>query len=235
MMKISFLSRILDLLSPRLCPICGRRLSITERTICGPCELLYLPYTYFEMNPYENRMARHFWGQFPIEKAAGMFFYFRKRHTNRVIFKMKYFNHPETGVELGQMLARRFQPWGFFDDITAIMPMPLAKKRQKQRGYNQSMMLAQGISKVTGIPVIDGIVERLTFSESQTKKGPQERRENVKNAFRLKSTDDLSGSHILIVDDVVTTGWTVIACAQQLAKAGDLKISVASVAVSHYI
>ena len=127
------------------------------------------------------------------------------------------------------MAARELQLTDFFEGIEAIIPVPLAKKRQRQRGYNQSMEIAKGISEITGLPIYNKVVRRNIFEDSQTSKGRWERNENVDKVFELLDGESIRGRHLLVVDDVVTTGATVVACCRQLVKAGNVKISVMSI------
>ena len=127
---------------------------------------------------------------------------------------------------MGRMMARELQKSDFFEGIDAIVPIPLAKKRQRQRGYNQSEMLATGVSEITGLPIYNKVVKRTTFEGSQTNRGRWERNENVEKVFQLTDSEALHGKHILIIDDVVTTGATIIACAKELSKAEDVRFSI---------
>ena len=226
-MKVSFWHQLLDLLAPRLCVVCGRRLSLTEQVLCTSCNM-HLPRTGFQLNAYDNPMARLFWGLFPVERAAALFRYEAGSGVSSVIYDLKYHNQPEIGREMGRLVAAEFSDAGFFDGIDAIVPVPLARKRQWQRGYNQSLCIAQGISRVTGLPVRNGVVCRTRFVQSQTQMGRWERQENVENVFGLKDADAIRGRHILLIDDVVTTGATMTACARELLKAGDVKLSLLS-------
>ncbi len=225
MKPISFWHRLLDLISPRLCVVCGCRLSVTEEILCAKCNF-HLPRTDFHRDACDNEMARLFWGQIPIERATALFFYEAHAETANIIYELKYKNHPEIGETIGRLLAREIQPSGFFDGIDVIVPIPLAKRRQRQRGYNQSQEIARGVGEVTGLPIDDRVVRRTAFEGSQTSKGRWERNENVEHVFELADTETVHGKHLLLIDDVVTTGATVLACAQELAKAGDVKISV---------
>ena len=224
-MVISFWHRLLDLISPRLCVVCGQRLTVSEETICTKCNL-HLPRTGFQQDPYENEMAKLFWHQIPIERATALFYYESHSDTANIIYMLKYNNHPEIGEVIGRMTARELQTNDFFDGIDAIVPVPLAKKRLRHRGYNQSVEIAKGISEITGLPIYNKVVRRNTFEGSQTNKGRWERNENVEKVFELIDSETVHGKHLLIVDDVVTTGATVIACAKELCKAGNVKVSV---------
>ena len=225
MQRISFWGRLLDLISPRVCVVCGGRLTVTEETLCSKC-YLHLPRTDFGSDLYENVMAKLFWGQIQIEKATALFYYEPHAETANILYELKYKNHPEIGEVMGRMMARELQKNGLFDDIDAIVPVPLARKRERERGYNQSLMLAKGVSEVTGLPIYNKVVRRTKFVGSQTHRGRWERNENVADVFELMDGESIRGKHLLLIDDVVTTGATIIACAQEMQKASDVKISV---------
>ena len=225
MQMISFWGRLLDLISPRVCVVCGGRLTVTEETLCSKC-YLHLPRTDFGSDLYENVMAKLFWGQIQIEKASALFYYEPHAETANILYELKYKNHPEIGEVMGRMMARELQKSGLFDDIDAIVPVPLARKREHERGYNQSLMLAKGVSEVTGLPIYNKVVRRTKFVGSQTHRGRWERNENVADVFELMDGESICGKHLLLIDDVVTTGATIIACAQEMQKASDVKISV---------
>jgi ComF family protein len=186
---------------------------------------LHLPRTDFDNDLYENVMAKLFWGQIKLEKATALFYYEAHAETAKILYELKYKNHPEIGVVMGRMMAKELMRSGLFDDIDAIVPVPLAKKRERQRGYNQSLELAKGVSEVTGLPIANLVIRRTKFVGSQTQRGRWERNENVAHVFELVD-ENISGQHLLLIDDVVTTGATVIACAKEMQKASNVKISV---------
>ena len=226
-MKIRPWHRLLDLLNPRLCVVCGRRLSLTEQVLCVSCNM-HLPRTDFHLNAYDNTLARLFWGIIPVERAAALFYYEAHSETSSILYDLKYHSHPEIGHEMGRLMAADISASGFFDGIDMVIPVPLARKRQWQRGYNQSLYIAKGISRETGLPVYDKVVCRTKFEKSQTQIGHRERRENVEDVFKLKDADSIRGRHVLLVDDIITTGATMAACARELLKAGNAKISLLS-------
>ena len=227
MKKISLWLRLLDLVAPRLCVACGCRLSPTERVVCAACNL-HLPRTAFQFQPYDNDMTRLFWGVIPVERAAALFYYGGGSSVSRILYDLKYHDRPEIGVEMGQLMATEFMAAGFFDGIDLIVPVPLAKKRLRHRGYNQSRCIADVISRVTGLPVYDRIVCRTRFVKSQTELHFWERQANVEGVFEVEDAEPLRGRHVLLVDDVVTTGATMTACARELMKAGDVRLSLLS-------
>ena len=226
-MKTSFWSRLFDLVAPRCCVICDNRLSPGEEAICGKCHL-HLPRTHYERSAHDNPLARLFWGLLPVERAAALFFYQPQSESARLIYNLKYFQRPDIGITMGRMAARQFSPHDFFTGIDAIVPIPVTRTRRWHRGYNQSEQIAIGISSATGLPIYKKVVARDHFTESQSHKSAMARRDNVENAFRLRDAGKVSGKHLLIVDDIVTTGSTITACGQEICKAGGVKLSILS-------
>ncbi len=220
-------SRILDLIAPRACLVCGMRLSASEQALCAACNR-HLPRTGFVLSPRDNELAREFWGQAKVEKAASLIYYTPKSDPARLIYALKYFSKPNTGIVLGRIMATEFAPHGFFDGVDVLLPVPLTRRRRWQRGYNQSDYIAQGLSDVTGLPVDTGSLLRTKFTASQTHLGWREKKDNVENTFRLASDADLAGKHVMVVDDVITSGATVLACISAVAGLPDVRFSVVS-------
>ena len=225
MERISFFSRILDILGPRRCVICRQRLCSTEVRLCGVCSMR-LPRTVFVSSPTDNDMTRLLWGYIPVEKAVALIYYAPGSRMSRMVHSAKYGHNGELCVALGELMARETAGSGFFEGIDLMVPVPLTSGRRRKRGYNQSELLARGISNITGIPVETKAVRRQRFDGSQTGKDRFQRRENVENAFLLADGKRVAGHHLLLIDDIMTTGSTAIACARELMKAGDVKISV---------
>ena len=146
-------TRILDFISPRLCVVCGERLSPTERSLCSVC-LLHLPRTTYQFSPDDNPMAQLFWHLTPIERAAALLYYEPHSELASLIYDLKYHDRPDIGEDMGRLMANEMQLAHFFDDIDVLLPVPLSRKRLRQRGYNQSEQLAIGISDITHLPVI---------------------------------------------------------------------------------
>ena len=224
---ISLLARLIDTLAPRSCTMCGGRLSITEEVMCACCNH-QLPRTDYSKSAYDNKLVRLFWGRIPIEKGTAFFFYKAHSNTSRLIYQLKYGHHPEIGECLGRIVAAELAQEAFFDEITAVVPVPLARQRERERGYNQSREIARGISAETGLPVLDKVIERISFHGSQTQKGRWERNENVEKAFRLLDASPLNNQHILLIDDVITSGATLVAAAKEVLKGENTKVSVLS-------
>lgn len=226
-LTISIFSRLLDVIAPRQCPVCHRRLSVTEQLICASCNR-HLPRTDHALDFHDNELSRLFWGRFPIERAFALVRHEPKSEMANIVYRLKYGRFASTGIKMGEFIAKELRDTDFFEGITAIVPVPLTKKRQRQRGFNQSLQLARGLSAITGIPVLQNCVSRSSFAGSQTTLNRLERAENVKEAFQLTDVAALTGQHVLIVDDVVTTGATMTSLAQQLLQAKEVKISVLS-------
>jgi ComF family protein len=225
---INFWERLANTISPRACAICGCRLTLGEAPICAVCNL-GLPRTRYAEDPYENEMAKLFWGRIPIERCAAFFFYRAGSGPSNVIYHLKYHGQPEIGIMMGQIIAQEFDENNFFDGIDVLVPVPLAKERRRQRGFNQSEEIANGVGEATGIAVANKVVRRNSFVESQTHKDRWARADNVENAFQLLNAEQIKGKHVMVIDDVVTTGATICACVKELIKAGDVKISVLSI------
>lgn len=230
-MKMRFLTELFDLLAPRECAICSQRLAATESVICAECHL-NLPLTGFQQTPYENPLAHLFWGLIPVEKAVAYFYYIPHTKTSRMIHQLKYSQQPEIGEHLGRIMARELQRHDFFSDIDAIVPVPVTSQRRRERGYNQSMEIARGIREVARLPILSKTIKRIHFTTSQTRMRGWERRENVADAFQLVHQEEARGKHLLLVDDIITTGATITACAQELCKAGGVRISIAALGFS---
>ena len=222
---MNWITRILDFISPRLCVVCGHRLAPTERSLCSVC-LFHLPRTDFHQKPLDNPMAQLFWGLAPIEKAAALFYYHPHSETAQLVYRLKYNNRPDIGEDMGRVMANELQATDFFSDIDVLLPVPLASKRLRQRGYNQSEQLAIGISDITHLPIVSKVLRRKHFQQSQTTLNRWQRQENVTDTFQLKEEHLLQGKHVLLIDDICTTGATLIACANVLKTIEGIRISV---------
>lgn len=229
----NFFVRFMSLVAPKACAVCGCKLGVGENVICSVCTS-QLPRTNLHQHPADNIMARLFWGRLPVERAAALFYYEPQSEISRIIYSMKYRRHPENAEHMGRMVAKEFGASGFFNDIDAVLPVPLARKRQRSRGYNQSFEIAKGIKGVTGIAVINDAIVRRTFTESQTHKSRWQRMENVEDAFELRKPELLHGKHILMVDDVVTTGSTITACGREAMRAKNVRISILTLGFTRY-
>lgn len=223
------LNKLLDLVAPRFCVVCGNRLAVSEDYVCSVCNL-HLPRTGFQSHADDNQMVRMLWGLMPVERATALFYYAPGTQTTHILETLKYNDQPEIGITMGRLMAQELKESGFFDGIDLIIPIPLARSRQRQRGYNQCTMLARGVSEATGIQVVESVVIRERFEKSQTRLDRWERLENVEGLFALRNPQSLRGKHVLLIDDVMTTGATVCSCSQPLQQVEGLRISVLTLA-----
>lgn len=224
---------ILNTLFPRYCCVCGRRLLESEQDLCLNC-LFELPMTNLH-GKKGSTFERILWDDAVYTQHANSMLYYRsKSNYCRIYFMFKYHNRPEITVNFGRMMAQELQGTDFFEGIDCMVPVPLSPQRMKQRGYNQSERLAYGISLITGIPIDTTSVIRNVDNPTQTHMSISERRRNVQGIFELADAEALQNKHVLIVDDVITTGSTTRACARAVLKAEGTKISIISLGTSQF-
>lgn len=222
-------SDISDFLLPRQCVMCGNRLTTYEKHLCTTC-FMHLPTTDYHKVAH-SLLEKQFWGLFPVGRAVAMFHHDGEQ-TRHILYDIKYWGHPELATYLASVYARELQESHFFEGVDAIIPLPLHWCRQMKRHYNQSHYIAQGIHQVTGLPIYKNVVKRTANNSSQTRKNAHERMENVRDIFCLKHPEAIAGKHLLLVDDVTTTGATLTSCAKELAKAPGVTISILTLAVA---
>jgi ComF family protein len=218
----------ISLLFPRLCYGCGDHLLRNEKLICTDC-YVQIPRTGYDKE-IDNPVAKLFWGRCLIEKAAAFSFYNKGSRIRRLIHNLKYRGITEVGIELGKIYGRSLKNSGFTDDIDLIIPVPLHYSKRKIRGYNQSELIASGISETSGVPLDLGSLNRIKSSDTQTKRSRYDRWTNVEGIFTVTGPDTIRGKHILIVDDVITTGSTIESCANELLKIEGVRVSVVALA-----
>lgn len=218
-------TRILDFISPRLCVVCGERLSPTERSLCSVC-MLHLPRTTYQFSPDDNPMAQLFWHLTSVKRAAALLYYEPHSELARLIYDLKYHDRPDIGEDMGRLMANEMQLAHYFDGIDVLLPVPLSRKRLRQRGYNQSEQLAIGISDIIHLPIITKALRRKHFLKSQTRLSRHERQENVEDMFELRDSSLLEGKHVLLIDDICTTGATLTACVDVLKNIPGIRLSV---------
>ena len=177
-------------------------------------------------------MERLFWGKVPLERATSFFFYRKGSDFRQILHQLNGGGRKELGATMGRYMASELLPSGFFKGIDVIIPVPLHKKKQQLRGYNQSEWIVRGIAVVTGISVNTESIIRRKNTETQTRKSAFERWENVDGIFELHSSEPLQGKHVLVVDDVLTTGATTVACASALMEVQGIRISILTLAVA---
>ena len=220
----------MSLLFPRLCYACGAHLLRNEKLICTECHV-FIPRTGFHLKR-ENPVEQLFWGRCKIEKAAAYSFYNRGSRIRRLIHNLKYRGAREAGFEIGRIYGDALRISGFTDDIDLIMPVPLHPSKEKQRGFNQSKIISDGLADTTGLPVVTDVLVRESRSATQTRRSRYDRWTNVEGIFAVYDSEKIKDRHILLVDDVITTGSTIEACANELLKVDGVRISVVAIAAA---
>lgn len=224
----SYLADFVSLLFPELCYACGDSLIGDEELICTDC-IYNLPYTNFHQQP-DNIVARQFWGKLPVDNAFALFYFTKGGKVQELMHQFKYKNIPLIGNKLGQIAGRQLIQTEGFKQIDAIIPVPLHKSRLRKRGYNQSACFAEGVAEILNVPVITNNLIRKHATETQTHKSRFERAVNMQDVFIVNNPNELDGKHILLVDDVITTGSTLESCGIALLTVHDLRLSIATIA-----
>lgn len=225
-----YIDYLLGLLFPHSCIVCDGSLVQGEEYICTMCNAR-LPRTNFHLIK-DNEIEMRFWGKANIERATSYFFYTKGSDFRKILYQLKYQSNKEIGEVLGRYLGKEIYPSGFFDHIDLIIPVPLHPKREKSRGYNQSEWLAKGITNATGIPLNTTLLIRTSNNKTQTRKSVFDRWTNVQDIFEVTHPEELEHKHILLIDDVLTTGATLLSCAITLSVCKDIKISILTLAVA---
>lgn len=220
----------ISLLFPRLCYACGDHLLRNENIICTGCYVI-IPRTNFDSDR-ENPLEQLFWGRCMIEKAAAFSFYNKGSRIKNLIHNLKYKGIKEIGYELGKIYGLSLKSSGFVSDIDLIIPVPLHAARKRVRGFNQSEIISSGIADVTGLHINTDSLVRIARSDTQTKRSRYDRWTNVEGIFMVTDPEALYNKHILLVDDVITTGSTIESCSHELLKFDGVKVSVAALAVA---
>lgn len=221
------LADLANLFFPHVCVGCSTDALPRSSLLCPLC-LGALPATGF-LPLEDNPVEKIFYGRVRIAAAGSLFYFSRPSVMQEILFALKYHRQQETGMWLGRLLGQQLQASGRFTTLTAIVPVPLHSKKQRKRGYNQSQLIAEGVAAVCQLPVWSDVVHRTRFTDTQTQLTREERLLNLQNAFMVAPVASLEGSHLLLVDDVITTGATLEACAIALRQAG-ATISIATVA-----
>jgi ComF family protein len=228
--RISILSALAHLFFPHTCCGCGTDL-LTEKSIfCIYC-LASMPLTGFEDHP-GNPVEKIFWGRAEIHAASAHLYFTKNSVVQQSLHQFKYKGRKEIGFYFGKCIGRALTNAGRFQTCDLILPLPLYISREKKRGYNQATLLSEGISSVMHIPVIPDALIRIKKTSTQTHKNRIQRWQNMTDKFQVRRKEQLTGKHILLVDDVVTTGATLEACAQTLNNLEGITLSIATLAYS---
>lgn len=221
-----------ELFFPSCCRVCGNYTGEKQQLICKQCLNSLVLTEHATHNDNKVKALFH-----KIEKVnnAGSFCYYELNSTiYHAIHQLKYFNHPELGAYLGKIAAQHFieQQANYFSDIDIVIPVPIHKKKLKQRGYNQSELIAHGIGEVINRKVDTTHLKRAVYSASQTTLTIEQRLRLSAESFAVENAEELKNKHILLVDDILTTGTTLRCCINKLTPIRGCKISIFTIAVS---
>lgn len=220
-----------NLIFPDVCTVCHRTLVEGEKYLCLGC-MLDMPLTNFHKSSSNSLTDRLFARSLPIQKATSMFYYRRSNSYTSLIHDTKYRGRPKVGSHLAALHAEDLLSAGFFNGIDLLVPVPLHFLKKLKRGYNQAEEIANGLSSVCGLPVINAL--KASYHRSQTRKDAHSRLQNTLGVYSIEDPQLIENRHILLVDDVITTGSTILACAQAIRDASPTtEISVYSLAATH--
>ena len=222
------IAALAHLFYPQLCAGCGKEQSGQTQLLCLRC-LDALPVTNFHLHA-SNPVEKIFWGRVPITAATSFVYFTKDSVIQHLLHALKYQGRKEIGILFGKKIGTALLQSNRFRNIDAIIPVPLHKKKEKIRGYNQATMIGEGLEDVMQIPLIECAIQRTGITETQTHKNRIERWNNISGIFGLSDTEQVQGKHLLLVDDVITTGATLEACANELLKMPGTRVSIASVA-----
>lgn len=224
MTMMSILNYFLDLFYPKLCICCGNRLIVEEQFICLHC-MYNLPKTN-HLSSECNKLEDFFAGRFPFVKISAFAYFVKGGSIQKIVHEIKYKNNPKLGIYIGKLCGKDIIKDSNFENIDYIVPIPLHKERLRKRGYNQSLMIAKGISEVTRKPINSDNLIRIIDNPSQTKNSRFSRWKNAEGIFEIKDKSIFENKHILLIDDVITTGSTVEVCSKLTLKCVNTKISI---------
>lgn len=222
-----YIHGLISIFYPHVCAACGSVLYFNEKVLCLKC-FADLPRTGFHAHA-DNEVARLFWGRIPVRNATSFIIFNKESRYRKILHELKYKGQEFVGAEMGRLfgLELRGTPFATAD---IIHPVPLHPYKLRKRGYNQSALIAGGMAEILQIPLATDLVIRVADTRSQTRKSRYERWENVRNTFRTPFPETLQSQHVLLVDDVITTGATIEACAEALLSVPGVTVSIASLA-----
>ena len=233
-MSSGLIDSFISLFFPERCIHCGKPLKENEHYICETCRS-DLPYTHFaKFN--DNILTRSFWGRIPIHTAFSYLHYYKQSAVQKILYKIKYQNSPDLAIFLGEEFGKKLLQLDYGKiDFDFFLPVPLHPHKQKIRGYNQSEQLAIGLSNILNKPIETKAVIRSIFTKTQTKLTGQQRWQNVKGIFNIANHKKLDNKHVVIIDDVLTTGATIESLAQTLLSIKNIRISILTLATAKTI
>lgn len=227
---MKLINNLLSLFYPRLCAACGDALQQNEQCICLDC-MLHLPETQFHKEHF-NPLRRVFDGRVPVEEVTALMSYKKANKVQKILHHLKYSGRKEIGKILGEYFGGQLITEERYRNIQYILPIPLHPKKQKKRGYNQSEWIAMGLSKGMGIPYLTDVLVRTHYTDTQTRKSRFARWQNVKEVFEVQNPDKVAYTHVLVCDDVLTTGATTEAAIHKLLEVEGVKVSVVTLAAT---
>lgn len=214
----------LHLFFPHICAGCGNDILDRESVLCIRC-MEAMPETHFELYP-GNPVEKKFWGRLQLQNATAQYYFTGESLIQHLIHQFKYKGNKELGIQLGRMMGNSLKRSDRFHADTLI-PLPLFSDKERKRGFNQAYILCQGIAEYLHIPVLKNVIIRPQYTETQTRKGRIERWKNMEGKFVLTDPGIIAGKHVLLVDDVITTGATLESCGSELLKAANTRLSIA--------
>jgi len=223
---------LLHLAFPHICEGCGSDLLDINNELCLKC-LSSLPETNFHLHP-NNPIEKIFWGRLPLTCATAQYYFTKESLMQHLMHQLKYRGNKDLGVFLGKLMGHALKASNRFSAVDALIPLPLFHTREKKRGYNQASVLCEGIAEILQKPILKDIIVRKTYTDSQTKKGRVERWQNMEGRFELMSPKSIEGRHVLLIDDVITTGATLEACGRELVQASNVQLSIATLCFSSH-
>jgi competence protein ComFC len=235
-LKLEFLSKwwqdLGHLLYPDTCLVCDNELPSAKNSTCFSCQTEF-HFTYFEKFQEPTPLDQLFWGRVPLQGSYSLLYFEKGKSVQPVLHALKYQNKPTIGLEMGALMGKKIKTISTFKDLEALVPVPLHPQKEFKRGYNQSKMIADGLSSVLHLPVVEDLIIRRENTASQTSKGVISRWENVENKFTTSQKGRLKFQHIALVDDVITTGATLEAIIRALFENyPQIRISVFSLALT---
>ena len=226
---MGILQDLLHFFFPELCVACGQLLTLKEKVLCTSC-FYHLPRTDFHKF-IDNPVAQLFWGRVKIEYATSWFYYFKGSKYQTLIHKLKYNGRKDIGLEMGKAFASEILSTPL-SNVDYLIPVPLHPDKLKKRGYNQSEIIASGMSIILNKEVLTGILVRSIFTDTQTRKSRFDRFKNMEGKFVVTQEKSIENKHVLLIDDIITTGSTVEACVQALLEVPGVRVSIATLGVA---
>ena len=226
----TWLNALSGLFYPNLCLACSRNLPPSSSFLCVSCAYK-LPKTDFHLHR-DNPLTERFWGRVQLQAGTACYHFSKSGRTQQLLHRLKYEGKKEVGIEIGKIHGSVLREAPLFQGVDMIVPVPLHPKKQRRRGYNQSALYARGLSERLGVPWQEAL-KRNAYTDSQTRKSRMERFANVEKVFELPDASAVQGKHLLLVDDVITTGATLEACAHRLLAAPGTRVSIATIAIAN--